>query len=93
MEPVKYLSDVACFWIFPDGGPAPRNRSASGYGNKIPCPYLVQVRGVGPYRRVYAICYANAASHYVLIRGERFFLKDYQFPERNELSREIPRGD
>jgi len=53
----------------------PRNRSASGYGSKIPTPYMVKF-GKRNYR-VYAICWANVASLYVLISGQRYFLHGY----------------
>lgn len=38
-------------------------RSVSGYGAKLPTPYLVKWEG--RWRRVYAACYGNAASHYI----------------------------
>ena len=42
----------------------PRNRSASGYGNRIPTQWLVRTID-NRWRRVYAICYSNAATLYV----------------------------
>lgn len=43
---------------------APRSgRTVTGYGSKIPTPYMV--RWEGRWRRVYAACYGNAASHYI----------------------------
>ena len=53
----------------------PVHRSATGYGKKIPTAWMLQVEGV--WRRVYAVCYSNAASHYVMIRGGRYFLGGY----------------
>lgn len=55
---------------------APLNRSASGYGSAIPTHYMVKLdRGPrAQWQRVYAICYSNAASHYVRAgsAGKRF---------------------
>lgn len=42
---------------------APRNRNVSGYGNRIPCPYLV--RYLGRWRRVYCVCYSNVGTLYI----------------------------
>lgn len=50
----------------------PRSQSASGYGPKLPTPYLVHYDG--RWRRVYAICYGNAASVYLVHGGSRVFL-------------------
>jgi hypothetical protein len=38
-------------------------RTVSGYGAKLPTPYMV--KRFGKWRRVYAACYGNAASHYI----------------------------
>ena len=45
----------------------PRNRNEKGYGRAIPTRHMVKLDR-GPrsrWQRVYAICYSNAASHYV----------------------------
>jgi hypothetical protein len=59
---------------------APRNRNASGYGRNIPTDYMVKLdRGPrSQWQRVYAICYSNAASHYIRANaaGERFLDAD-----------------
>lgn len=51
---------------------APRNPYASGYGSKIPTAYRLQVRN--GTRRVYAMCYGNASSLYVIVEGKDQFL-------------------
>ena len=38
-------------------------QTVTGYGAKLPTPYLV--KWAGKWRRVYAACYGNAASHYI----------------------------
>ena len=43
---------------------APRSgMTQTGYGAKLPTPYMVKWEG--KWRRVYAACYGNAASHYI----------------------------
>lgn len=41
----------------------PINRSVSGYGSRLPTPYMVWHKG--RWRRVYAICWSNAATLYI----------------------------
>ena len=69
--------------------PAPRNRNVMGYGNAIPTPYMVKLdRGPrSQWQRVYAICYSNAASHYVKAgaAGKRF-LDVYSFERIEALT-------
>lgn len=65
---------------------APYNRSVSGYGNKLPTSWMLRLAipdamkpGQGftrRWHRVYVICYSNAGSAYVLVRGKRKFLSD-----------------
>ena len=43
---------------------APVNRSRTGYGSKIPTEHMVHYNG--RWRRVYAICYSNVATLYIL---------------------------
>jgi hypothetical protein len=79
---VNYLGDIkGDSFTITQTDTCPRNRRQDGYGDKIPTPYKVQF-GKRNYR-VYAICWSNAASHYILIQGERYFLHDYDF-ERKE---------
>jgi len=42
---------------------APKNPSRTGYGSKIPTQYRVFFNG--RWRRVYAICFSNVATHYI----------------------------
>lgn len=53
----------------------PRHRSATGYGDKNPTQYRIKLSD-NRWRRVYAICYGNAASVYVNSNGVRLFLDD-----------------
>jgi hypothetical protein len=58
---------------------AGRQQTATGYGLKLTTPYMVLVgdrayaRG---WRRVYASCVSNVASMWVLIRGQKYHLRD-----------------
>lgn len=42
--------------------------TATGYGSKIPTPYLVLAEG--RWRRVYSRCYSNVQSNFIIINGE-----------------------
>jgi hypothetical protein len=54
-------------------------RNASGYGRKIPICWKLRIGNV--WRRVYAICFSNCATHYVLIKGKPHYLGSYNpFP-------------
>ena len=63
--------------LYENTGKNPVSRSVSGYGSKLPTQFLVFD---GRYlRRVYAICWSNCASHYVIVKGERLFIQDARF--------------
>ena len=47
---------------------APLNRSISGYGSKLPTPYMIKFRN--KWRRVYAICWSNCSTQYIKVDGE-----------------------
>jgi hypothetical protein len=51
---------------------APLQRSATGYGRKLPTPYMLRVGT--RWHRVYVMNYGNAGSTYVLIGGVVHFL-------------------
>ena len=46
----------------------PVNRSVSGYGSKLPTSYMIKFRN--RWRRVYAICWSNCATHYIKVDGQ-----------------------
>lgn len=63
----------------------PKNPRQDGYGDKIPCPYIVRLEyRPNNYYRVLAICWSNVASFYVRISGDRYFLHDYELDELRE---------
>lgn len=51
------------------------NGTGRMYGDKLATPYRVMLSD-NRWRRVYAICYGNAASVYVNSNGVRLFLDD-----------------
>ena len=82
VHPVLYLNDVkGDSFTFLKTETTPPNRSRTGYGRKIPTQYVVIDNHSGRRRRVYAICYSNAASLYVLIGGIMYFVRDSDIPE------------
>ena len=59
------------------------NPYADGYGSKIPTRYWVSVaEGASRRRRVWAMSYGNAASLYVIVKGEVLFLNDTELATR-----------
>ena len=64
----------------------PRHNSATGYGGKIPTPYMV--RYAERWRRVYAMVYGNGASCYIIYKSENLFLDldtEYDLEEYSTL--------
>lgn len=48
-------------------------KTASGYGKKIETRYKVNFQGRD--RRVYADCFGNAASCYIIVKGEKISVR------------------
>lgn len=48
-------------------------RTQSGYGGNLPTPYLLTLPD-GRERRVRAMCYGNAATHFIRVAGEDVYL-------------------
>jgi hypothetical protein len=58
-------------------------QTATGYGSKLTTAYMLTAPGDRP-RRVYAICYSNVASYYVLVKCEVLYLRDGDLSEALE---------
>lgn len=71
---VKYLNTDSGNYSFYQK-PAPYFYSASGYGSKIPCNQMVIDLTTKRHYRVYAICYSNAGSLYIIKNKERVFIR------------------
>ncbi len=57
-------------------------QSLEGYGAKIVTDYMVKVPALSNRPlRVYATCFSNCASHWVLVKGEKYHLSDFDIPE------------
>jgi len=48
-------------------------RTASGYGRKLPTRYMLTIGK--RQHRVYAVCFSNVASFYVVLGGEKRYLE------------------
>ena len=46
--------------------PKPRDRSQSGYGNRLPTRHMVRLPGSRRWRRVYVCIWSNQGTAYVL---------------------------
>ena len=72
---VQVESKEAPLWIHDAG----LDRTASGYGSRIPTRYMVKFNG--RWRRVYCRCYSNNGTLYIgQLRavGERLIVRDYK---------------
>lgn len=58
-------------------------QTATGYGHKLNSGYQLKLAAglPNPWRRVYAICFSNAASYYILLEGRRVYLRSNEFSE------------
>ena len=50
----------------------PRSASRTGYGSKLPTQYLLQV--AKRWHRVYAICWSNGSTCYIVKGGEPHYI-------------------
>jgi hypothetical protein len=51
------------------------SETASGYGKRLRSPRMIRLHGETRWRRVYVVCYSNAGSAYVVIKGEPHYLR------------------
>lgn len=61
-------------------------QNEDGYGSKISTDYLVQLNK--RQYRVYAVCFSNVASHYIIKGGKKLYLRDGEFEEAIEKANE-----
>jgi hypothetical protein len=76
-----------CITVVRDALPERKDvrRRQDGYGDSIPTTWGVLIDGEAKYRRVYATCWSNVASHWVTWYGKKYYLKDGNFPESGKL--------
>lgn len=77
---VKYLAHSGYACTIYRTATCPQSNSRTGYGRKLPTRYMVYCHATGRKYRVYAICYSNAASPYITVKGEQLFLRDADVP-------------
>src|SRR4051812_48125869 len=75
MAAVNYLSDSFKVAETTRDDCKPYGQAPSGYGRKIATPHKIKLAGEKRWRRVYAVCFSNAASHYVLINGSAYYIR------------------
>lgn len=56
-------------------------QSAEGYGRKITTDIVLKFRGDTQERRVYATCFSNAASHWIIHHGTKLWLRSHSQDE------------
>jgi len=54
----------------------PHGQYASGYGSKITTNIILRFQSENRYRRVYATCYSNCASYWIIYHGQQLYLHD-----------------
>lgn len=60
-------------------------QTASGYGRKLTTEYVLTVAGEKRAYRVYAICFSNVASFYVLRGGVEIFVRDSELDAARDV--------
>ena len=61
-------------------------QTATGYGRKLTTEYMLHRTGERALR-VYAVCFSNVASFYVLIGGKALYVRDWQLEEARDNAR------
>ena len=61
-------------------------QTATGYGRKLTTEYMLRLPDSPHAYRVYAICYSNCASFYILRKGERLFLREGELESARDAS-------
>lgn len=70
-KPFKFIDRP--LWFHKQG----LSQTASGYGSRLVSPRCILIDGEKRPRRVYVICYSNAGTAYVRIKGEQFTVNEY----------------
>ena len=84
---VQYLEDHFIGYTVEISPPKslPRRR-ADGYGSKIVTSYMVNFKAPKAKRRVYATCWSNVASYWILHNGGKYHLQSWDFDKSNDAS-------
>lgn len=62
-------------------------QTATGYGRKLTTEYMLHVPDSPRPYRVYAVCFSNVASFYILRKGEMLFLHDWELEDARDGAR------
>lgn len=57
-----------------------KGQSPTGYGSKIPTDWMLKFDGEKRSYRVYAICFSNVATPYVIRGGQQLIIRGCDFP-------------
>jgi hypothetical protein len=63
-------------------------QGADGYGKKISTDYQAHLPNEPRPYRVYAVCFSNSASHFIVRRGQTLFLASGELDYQVHLARE-----
>lgn len=55
------------------------SETASGYGGRLRSTRMIRITGERIWRRVYVMCYSNAGTAYVRIKGVIHVIRDTDF--------------
>jgi hypothetical protein len=75
------------FWWHKQG----LQQTASGYGSRLRTEYMLVVPNERP-RRVYAVCWSNVASFYVIRKKQKIFLRDGDLQHELDKSKGAKHG-
>jgi hypothetical protein len=73
---IKYLEDYFSVIESRKDNYEEYGRGPDGYGSKISTPYSIRLDMRGCWYRVYACCFSNAATYYVLVKNVRYCFRD-----------------
>lgn len=59
-------------------------QTATGYGRKLTTEYMLHLPDSPKPYRVYAICFSNTASFYILRKGDALYLRDWELQDARD---------
>lgn len=59
-------------------------QTATGYGSRLTTEYMILPDGGKIWLRVYACCYSNAASFYILPKRSTVWIRDWQLQQARD---------
>lgn len=90
MTTVTYLTESHTILEVDRGFKLNPPSTATGYGNKLATRYRLKLQAKDGsftcYRQVWAVCWSNVASHYVILNDKRLYLHDSDIPSESEAA-------